>query len=48
LVVKIFGGAGSGDGGEGPDEAHGGESLTLEFRHAIRVGLAQVPRLACY
>jgi hypothetical protein len=34
LVVEIFGGAGSGDGSEGPDEPHGGESVIFHMSSA--------------
>lgn len=36
LVVEVFGGAGSGDRGEGPDEAHGGESIIFHLSSANR------------
>lgn len=36
LVVEIFGGTGSGDSGEGPDEAHDGESIVFHVASANR------------
>jgi hypothetical protein len=36
LVVEIFGGARSGNGGEGPDEAHGSKPVVFHLSSADR------------